>query len=78
VLASGYAASAATARGILEHVRCRVSPYKRIRRLEFYVLPKTVSGKIRRIELRQHAADRAAVRDEREFREEDFTEPSDK
>lgn len=31
-------------------------PYKRIRRLEFAELPKTVSGKIRRIELRERTA----------------------
>ena len=28
------------------------APYKRIRRLEFADLPKTISGKIRRVELR--------------------------
>ena len=36
-----------------KHVRERVSPFKRIRRLEFAPLPKTISGKIRRVELRQ-------------------------
>ena len=40
--------------------RERVAPYKRIRRLEFGDLPKTISGKIRRVELRD-AGDRAAV-----------------
>jgi acetyl-CoA synthetase len=34
-------------------VRERLAPYKRIRRLEFHELPKTISGKIRRIELRR-------------------------
>src|SRR5882724_4269822 len=51
-LATGAAADAATARSILEYVRGRVSPFKRIRRLEFADLPKTISGKIRRVELR--------------------------
>jgi acetyl-CoA synthetase len=72
-LAVGYPPDASTVRSILEHMHARVSPYKRIRRLEFSELPKTVSGKIRRVELRQHAADRAATRDLREFRDEDFT-----
>jgi acetyl-CoA synthetase len=77
VVAAGHAPDAATACSILAYVRSRVSPYKRVRRLEFGELPKTVSGKIRRVELRQHAAGRAAavVRDGREFREEDFSEP---
>ena len=47
------APDATTAASILQHVRERVSPYKRIRRLEFAALPKTISGKIRRVELRQ-------------------------
>ncbi|MGO4429581.1 AMP-dependent synthetase, partial [Streptomyces sp. MCAF7] len=33
--------------------RAVLAPYKRVRRLEFAELPKTVSGKIRRIELRE-------------------------
>jgi acetyl-CoA synthetase len=53
VLRAGAPADAATAVSILRHVRERVSPFKRIRRVEFAVLPKTISGKIRRIELRQ-------------------------
>ncbi|SCF61865.1 acetyl-CoA synthetase, partial [Streptomyces sp. Ncost-T6T-2b] len=36
--------------------RAVLAPYKRIRRLEFAELPKTVSGKIRRIELRERTA----------------------
>lgn len=54
------APDAATAASILQHVRERVSPYKRIRRLEFAVLPKTISGKIRRVELRQMEQARGA------------------
>jgi acetyl-CoA synthetase len=53
VLRAGAPADAATAVSILRHVRERVSPFKRIRRVEFAALPKTISGKIRRIELRQ-------------------------
>ena len=53
VLSAGAAADAQTAASIFRHLRERVSPYKRIRRLEFAALPKTISGKIRRFELRQ-------------------------
>jgi acetyl-CoA synthetase len=65
---------AATARSILEYVRGRVSPFKRIRRIEFAELPKTISGKIRRVELRRAEIDRPAggARRAREFWEEDF------
>jgi acetyl-CoA synthetase len=74
VLAAVALADPATARSILEYVRGRVSPFKRIRRLEFGDLPKTISGKIRRVELRRSEGDRPAdgVRREREFWEEDF------
>jgi acetyl-CoA synthetase len=76
VLAAGAAADAATAASIFSHVRARVSPFKRIRRLEFTTLPKTISGKIRRVELRQLEAERApgAARRPREFWEEDVRE----
>ncbi|MGO9804570.1 MAG: AMP-binding protein [Steroidobacteraceae bacterium] len=74
VLTAGQEANADTARSILEHVRARVSPYKRIRRLEFAALPKTISGKIRRVELRQLEEARGAggVRRAQEFWEEDL------
>jgi acetyl-CoA synthetase len=74
VLASGYGPDADTARSILEHVRERVSPFKRIRRLEFAALPKTISGKIRRVELRQleQARGEGEARREHEFWEEDL------
>jgi acetyl-CoA synthetase len=76
VLAAGAAADAATARAILEYVRGRVSPFKRIRRIEFADLPKTISGKIRRVELRQSESQTAAqgARRAYEFWEEDFPE----
>ncbi len=53
VLAAGHAADADTAADILRFCRDRLAPYKRIRRLEFADLPKTISGKIRRVEMRQ-------------------------
>jgi acetyl-CoA synthetase len=52
VLAAGHEPSAETARSILAFARDNLAPYKRIRRLEFAELPKTISGKIRRVELR--------------------------
>jgi acetyl-CoA synthetase len=74
VLAAGVAPDAATAASILQHVRERVSAYKRIRRLEFAALPKTISGKIRRVELRQLEQARGApgARRPQEFWEEDL------
>ena len=53
VLAPGYDPTADTARDILEFARGRLAPFQRVRRIEFFDLPKTVSGKIRRVELRQ-------------------------
>ncbi len=43
-----------TAQGIFAFTNEKLAPYKRIRRLEFHALPKTISGKIRRVELRRH------------------------
>ncbi|MFF8297658.1 AMP-binding protein [Streptomyces globisporus] len=56
VLAEGWEPGPDTARILFEHSRAVLAPYKRIRRLEFAELPKTVSGKIRRIELRERTA----------------------
>ncbi|HIW45512.1 MAG TPA: AMP-binding protein [Candidatus Yaniella excrementigallinarum] len=54
VLAPGYLPTAETAHDIFSHARTTLQPYARIRRLEFVTeLPKTVSGKIRRVTLRQ-------------------------
>jgi len=79
VLAAGWAPDAVTAAAILDHVRRHVAPYKRIRRLEFAELPKTISGKIRRVELRTLEEERRGGgrcqperRYEREFWEEDL------
>ena len=57
-LAEGVAPDAGTAEAIFAHVRARLAPYKRIRRIEFYELPKTISGKIRRVDLRRLEAAR--------------------
>jgi acetyl-CoA synthetase len=64
VLKPGVEENAVTARSILEFCRTNLAPYKRVRRLEFAVLPKTISGKIRRVELRKREAEQRA-RDER-------------
>jgi acetyl-CoA synthetase len=85
VLTAGTEPSADTARSILAYARQRLAPYKRVRRIEFADLPKTISGKIRRVELRgkedaRHGgtaaapagADTAAARGASEFWEEDF------
>ncbi len=52
VLAEGWAADATTAAAIFAYAKEHMPPYARIRRLEFAELPKTISGKIRRVELR--------------------------
>ena len=52
-LAAGHAPDEATARSILVFCRDKLAAYKRIRRIEFTELPKTISGKIRRVELRR-------------------------
>ena len=57
VLAAGHEPSEETARSILRFARDNLAPYKRIRRLEFAPLPKTISGKIRRVELRNREAE---------------------
>jgi acetyl-CoA synthetase len=51
-LAPGYSPDEETARSILAYAREHLPPYLRVRRLEFFELPKTISGKIRRVELR--------------------------
>ncbi|CCH30577.1 AMP-binding protein [Actinosynnema sp. NPDC047251] len=69
VLAAGFEPGEETALAILRHARENLAPYKRIRRLEFAELPKTISGKIRRVELRgRETGERPAG----EYRDEDF------
>ncbi|HEY8701067.1 MAG TPA: AMP-binding protein [Arthrobacter sp.] len=52
VLAAGFEPGPELAEDILRYCRDHLAPFKRIRRLEFGELPKTISGKIRRVELR--------------------------
>lgn len=67
-------ASADTARDILRHARQVLGPFKRIRKIEFCTLPKTISGKIRRVDLRQLEITRTAAgeRGETEYSEDDL------
>ncbi len=76
ILKPGRTPDAALALEIFKFLRRRLAPYKRVRRLEFSDLPKTVSGKIRRVELRKREQGRAAgaPRGELEFWQEDFPE----
>ncbi len=76
VLKPGIEPSRDTALTLYRFLRERLSPYQRIRRLEFTDLPKTISGKIRRVELRRTEDTRHAAheRGAREFWEEDFPE----
>ena len=71
-LRAGCPASRETALSIFQHSRKVLAPYKRVRRLEFVDLPKTISGKIRRVQLRTAEAERGTERKAEEFREEDF------
>jgi acetyl-CoA synthetase len=74
LLAAGRVASPELAQSIMAFCRERVAPYKRIRRVEFGDLPKTISGKIRRVELRGLETSRpSSARGVTEFWEEDFT-----
>jgi acetyl-CoA synthetase len=76
MLRHGYTFGPELARSLFAFSRERLSPYKRIRRIEAYELPKTISGKIRRVELRRREIERgeAAERLPGEFWEEDFPE----
>lgn len=75
ILAHDQSGSAELAHDILAFAREHLAPYKRVRRIEFVVeLPKTISGKIRRVELRQMENQRRQGdgRGEQEYFEEDF------
>jgi acetyl-CoA synthetase len=75
-LTAGHEPTRETALAILVFARDHLPPYLRIRRLEFTELPKTISGKIRRVELRQREDDaaRGGGSGSGEFRYEDFEE----
>ena len=73
-LIAGIEPSNAVAQDIFAFARARLAPYKRIRRIEFRELPKTISGKIRRVELRKEEIARGeAGQGAGEFREDDAT-----
>jgi acetyl-CoA synthetase len=77
LLVSGAERSPETALSIFRHLRVRLAPFKRIRRIELVTeLPKTISGKIRRVQLRrlEHDNNRGDALRGQEFREEDFPE----
>jgi len=76
MLRHGYTFTPELAQRIFAFSRERLSPYKRIRRLEAYDLPKTISGKIRRVELRRREIERgdAIERLPGEYWDEDFPE----
>ncbi|GAA3286310.1 hypothetical protein GCM10017708_01450 [Arthrobacter citreus] len=82
-LAAGWEPNRETALAIFAYAREHLAPYLRVRRLEFHDLPKTMSGKIRRVELRALENDDAtgsapgggpAVESRMEFRDDDFPE----
>jgi acetyl-CoA synthetase len=76
-LAPGHEPSKETARSILAYAREHLAPWQRVRRLEFCELPKTISGKIRRVELRAREDDLAtggAVPGGTEWRDDMFPE----
>jgi acyl-coenzyme A synthetase/AMP-(fatty) acid ligase len=62
ILAPGHQPSEQLMQDLQEHVKRVTAPYKYPREIEFTTeLPKTISGKIRRVELRQRERDRKAV-----------------
>ena len=78
VLADGWPADEATAASILRFARVRLAPFQRVRRVEFGELPKTISGKSRRVALREQEMARLgdghipSQRAPMEYWEEDF------
>jgi len=61
ILKPGYVPSEELTRSLQEHVRRVTAPYKYPRAIEYVSeLPKTISGKIRRVELRQRELERAS------------------
>jgi len=77
LLTAGVERSPETALSIFRHLHTRLAPFKRIRKLELVTeLPKTISGKIRRVQLRrlEHDNNRDDPLRGKEFREEDFPE----
>ncbi|WP_029110259.1 AMP-binding protein [Mycobacterium sp. URHD0025] len=75
-LAEGWEANADTAKAVMAYARDHLAPYLKVRRVEFFDLPKTISGKIRRVELRRRedAAHQAGEPISTEYRYEDLVE----
>ena len=75
-LAPGFEPGDEVARSILAHARDKLAPWQRVRRIEFFELPKTISGKIRRVELRGRESDLVASgeRPQLEWRDDQFPE----
>lgn len=84
VLTAAYQPSDELAGEIFAYCREHLPAYKRIRRLEFTELPKTISGKIRRVELRANEVARHGggagqdrpVPNSREYKDSDFPSPA--
>jgi acetyl-CoA synthetase len=77
LLVAGAERTPETALSIFKHLHTRLAPFKRIRRIELVTeLPKTISGKIRRVQLRrlEHDNNRNDPLRGREFREDEFPE----
>lgn len=73
-LAPGHEPDRETALDILRFARQRLAPFQRVRRIEFFELPKTISGKIRRVELRGREDELAGGRNPLEWRDDQFPE----
>ncbi len=76
-LKPAYQPSDELAREIFQFIRGRLGSYKRIRRIEFSELPKTISGKIRRVQLRRIESEPREGRRPREYWEDDFPDLKD-
>jgi acetyl-CoA synthetase len=76
ILKPGREPSRELALEVFRFIRRRLAPYKRVRRIEFSELPKTISGKIRRVELRiaEQGRDPSGARRAQEFWQDDFPE----
>jgi acetyl-CoA synthetase len=75
-LAEGWEANADTAKAVMSYARDHLAPYLKVRRVEFFELPKTISGKIRRVELRRREdeAYRSGAPIDSEYRYEDLVD----
>jgi len=73
-LAPGYEPTREKAFSILKHARENLAPFQRVRKIEFRELPKTISGKIRRVELRTREEDLSPQGSDTEYNDTDFPE----